>query len=218
MNGSIPRDLAAADRALTAITRRRYDRIAGIYDSVESLLELSARAWRRDLWLRVEAGNVLELGVGTGRNLRFYRQDQAITAVDLSERMLARAERKAKLLHANVRLELADVECLPFADGVFDAVVATFLLCSVPNPHVGLLEARRVLKPGGQLILLEHVLSARPIMRTLMRAIDPLAVRLWGAHVNRETVGVVAAAGFRDVTALDLFLDVVKRIEARAPA
>jgi hypothetical protein len=82
---------------------------------------------------------------------------------------------------------------------------------------LGLGEARRVLAPGGRLLLLEHVLSRRPLLRSLMRFLDPIPFHVWGAHIDRDTVGNVRQAGFVDVVDTDLSLDVVKRIEAVAP-
>ena len=208
---------ADIDDELTALTRRRYDRIASIYDGVESLMELRARRWRRDLWSRVTSGCVLEIGVGTGKSLRYYPEGCDIIAVDISEHMLARARKRAHRLGLRVRLDVADAQRLPFQDATFDVVTATFLFCSVPDPARGLAEARRVLKPGGRLLLLEHVLSRRPILRRLMRWLDPIPVHLWGAHINRETVGTVRASGFVNLVETDLSLDIVKRIEANAP-
>lgn len=210
-------ELARVDDRLTAVTRRRYDRIAGVYDAVEALMEVGAHRWRRELWGLVDRGRVLELGVGTGKNMQFYPPGREIVAIDLSERMLERARRRAKRLGAHVRLELADAQRLPYPDASFDAVVATFLFCSVPDPRLGLDETRRILKPGGQLLLIEHVLSERPVIARLMRWLDPTFVRVWGAHIDRETVSTVRAAGFERVVAENLLGDVVKRIEARAP-
>jgi hypothetical protein len=95
--------------------------------------------------------------------------------------------------------------------------VATFVFCSVPDPVLGLSELRRVLVPGEQLLLLEHVLSRRPLLRPLMRLFNPLAVCVTGANVDRETVENVLHAGLVGVRADNLWLDVVKLIEARAP-
>lgn len=202
----------------TDLVRRRYDRIAPVYDVVEWAMELRVRSWRRDLFARVEGGRVLELGVGTGKNLAFHPTDVEVTAIDLSERMLARARRRATRLGRDVALRVADAQGLPFGDASFETVVATFLFCSVPDPVCALREARRVLVPGGRLLLLEHVLSRRPVLRTLLRWLDPITVRLWGAHVDRDTVGNVRAAGFADIEARDLALDVVKAVAARAPS
>jgi ubiquinone/menaquinone biosynthesis C-methylase UbiE len=137
-------------------------------------------------------------------------------ASDFSEKMLARARTRAQRLGSRVRLEIADAQALPYPDDSFDVVVATFLFCSVPDPVLGLTEARRVLKPGGKLILLEHVLSQRGVLRRLMQWINPVPLRLFGAHIDRETVENVKRAGFVDVVDTNLLLDVVKRIEARS--
>jgi len=203
----------------TDLTRRRYDRVAPVYDLMESFLERRFRAWRRELWRRVDAGTrVLEVGVGTGKNLAVHPFESIVTGIDLSPKMLARAQRRARRLGSQTRLELADVQALPFADGSFDVVVATFVFCSVPDPARGLQEVRRVLRPDGRLLLLEHVLSERRALRAVMRLFDPLTVRISGAHIARETVLNVRAAGFDDLRVADLSLDVVKRIEARASA
>lgn len=209
--------LAHVDKRLTDLTRRRYDRIACVYDALESLMELGARTWRRDLWTQIRAGQVLELGVGTGKNISFYPMDREIVAIDISERMLERARDRARRLNARARLDLGDAQCLPYADQSFDVVVTTFLWCSVPDPLLGLNEARRVLKPGGQLLLLEHVLSDRPVLRRLMHWLAPIPVHLWGAHIDRETVNTVRAAGFSEIKTTNLWGDVVRRIEARVP-
>lgn len=202
----------------TELTRRRYDRAATFYDYAEGLLELGFRRWRRDLWARVPTGRTLELGIGTGRSLRFLPPGTGVVAIDLSPRMLARAQRRAERLGVNVDLRVADAQALPFQDASFDTVLATCLFCSVPEPVLGLREARRVLKPGGQLLLLEHVRSGRPVLGRLMRWLDPLVVRIWGAHIARDTVGNVRNAGFVDMEVEDLALDVVKRIVAtKAP-
>jgi len=205
------------DRRETELTRSRYDRIAPVYDLLESMMELRVRSWRRELWSLVRGDRILELGVGTGKNLRFHPCGKGITAIDISEKMLLRARRRAAKLGARVRLEIADAQVLPFGDASFDEVVATFLFCSVPDPVQGLCEARRVLRPGGRLLLLEHVISELPVLRPLMRWLDPIPVHIWGAHIDRDTVENVRAAGFEDVESRDRSLDIVKVILARAP-
>lgn len=201
----------------TEIVRRRYDRIAAVYDIFNAAMELGARTWRPDQWSRVEGPRILELGVGTGKNIPFYPAGADVTAIDISQKMIARAARRAAKLGVSVRLELADAQRLPYANGTFDSVVATFLFCSVPDPRAGLAEARRVLKRGGRIHLLEHVLSRRPLLRRLMRWLDPIPFHLWGAHIDRDTVDSVRAAGFVIIQERDLMMDVVKQIEATVP-
>lgn len=158
------------------------------------------------------------MGVGTGKNIRFYPRGRDIVALDISERMLARARRRVQRLGARARLEVADVQAMAYPDASFDVVVATFLFCSVPDPRLGLQEVRRVLRPGGQLLLLEHVLSHWWGVRHLMEWLDPIPVHLWGAHINRETLALVRQAGFENVLDTNLSFDIVKRIEATAPS
>jgi ubiquinone/menaquinone biosynthesis C-methylase UbiE len=179
------------------------------------MMELRARRWRRKLWSLSEGERILELGVGTGKNVRFYPPSADVTAIDISEKMLSRARRRVAKLEAKVRLEVADAQSLPFDDGAFDEVVATFLFCSVPDPIVALREARRVVRPGGQVLLLEHVLSGLPVLRTLMRWLDPIPYRIWGAHINRDTVANVRTAEIDVVQTKNMSLDVVKMIVGR---
>lgn len=217
---AMARDVTAqpvVDNRETRLARRRYDRIAPIYDPMEWMMEWRARRWRRDLWSRVGPGRILELGVGTGKNIRYYPPGREIVAMDISEQMLARARRKAERLNARVELELGDVQQMSYPDESFAVVVATFLFCSVPDPVLGLREARRVLEPGGQLLLLEHVLSQWPPLRRVMKWLDPIPLHIWGAHIDRDTVDNVRRAGFVSVAETDLSLDIVKRIEATAP-
>lgn len=202
----------------TSTVQQRYNRIAPVYDECEWLMEYRVRNWRRDLWEGISGKRVLEIGVGTGKNISFYPKGAKITAVDFSQRMLERARTKARRLRARVDFRIADVQHLPYPDGSFDVAVATFVFCSVPDPVQGLREVRRVLKPGGQILLLEHVLSRRFLLRPLMKFMDPIATHIWGAHMDRETVTNVRRAGFAEVREAPLLLDVVKHIEAKAPA
>ena len=182
--------------------QRRYDRVAPFYDTLESIMELRAAQWRRDLWTEVTDGDVLEVGVGTGKNLRFHPTLARVTAIDLAPKMLERA----------------DVQALRYRDGSFDVAVATFVFCSVPDPVLGLRELRRVLRPGGRLLLLEHVLSERRWLRRIMCGLDPITARVVEAHIARETIASVREAGFTIREEKDLALDVVKRIDAVAPS
>lgn len=156
----------------TAATRARYNRIAPMYDAMEAFFERVAfGAWRQELWTAVPAGRVLEVGVGTGKNLPFYPPDAQMTAIDLSDRMLARARRRAAALEVQVDLRLMDAQNLEFPAGTFDAAVATFVFCSVPDPVAGLRELGRVVRPGGDIWLLEHM----RVGQTICRAVDGAA-------------------------------------------
>lgn len=205
---------AAPDRDKTALVRRRYDRIARIYDLIDGPMEFLARVWRAKQWREIGDGRVLEVGIGTGKSLPFHPPNATVTAIDISPRMLDRARRRAVRLGSKAELRVADVQALPFPDASFDDVVATFVFCSVPNPVLGLREIRRVLRPGGRLSLIEHVLSRRWWLAPLLKALDPITTALWGAHLTRDTVANVAQAGFSHVESRDLALDVVKAISA----
>lgn len=196
-------------------TRKRYDRVAPVYDWMEALPErFVIRRWRKMLWDRVEGPRVLELGVGTGKNIPFYPADVKMTAIDLSPEMLQRARKRAASERTDVELQLTDAQDLPFGDESFDSVVGTFVFCSIPDPIAGLQEAARVLKPGGQLLLLEHVLSNHRGLRELMKLSNPIMVRLTGANFDRETAANVMRADFQEIRVRHLWLDVVKLIEA----
>ena len=208
---------AAIDPRATAATRARYDRIAAFYDRMERFSERRFAPMRADLWRRVRGPRVLEVGVGTGKSMPYYPRGINVIAVDLSPRMLEQARARARRLSVAVELREADAQALPFPDGSFDTAVATFVFCSVPDPALGLKELRRVLVPGGQLLLLEHVLSRRPLLRPLMHVVNPLVVRVVGANIDRETVENVRRAGFADVRVENRWLDIVKLIDARAP-
>ncbi|RMH75238.1 MAG: class I SAM-dependent methyltransferase [Actinomyces sp.] len=184
------------DHKATAKTRARYQRIASLYDAMEIFAERRYSDWRPRLWSLVQGPDVLEVGVGTGKNMPYYPAGMRITAVDLTPAMLARAKKRAARLNLDVNLQLGDAQALDFSDASFDDVVATFVFCSVPDPVLGLRELARVVKPNGRLLLLEHVRSERPLLGTLMDALNPVAVRMMGANINRRTVDNVRHSGW----------------------
>lgn len=180
--------------------RQRYDRLAPWFDSLEGFLEgLLFRRLRKKLWAMAEGEHILEVGVGTGKNFDFYPADSQMTAIDFSPKMLVQAKRKQERKQIKVHLDLMDVQTLCYADNSFDTVVASFVFCSVPQPRKGLKELYRVLKPGGQLLLLEHVLSSNKYMAAMMNLLNPLVVRLVGANINRQTVKNIQACSFRSI-------------------
>jgi ubiquinone/menaquinone biosynthesis C-methylase UbiE len=175
------RDFEQREPDETGVIKHRYDRVAPFYDAMEWFMELSRFAkWREELWGRVEGNKVLEVGVGTGKNLPYYPSGRDITALDISPKMLERARQRARKPGVDVELVEGDAQRLPFEDNSFDSVVTTFVFCSVPDPVQGLRELHRVLKSGGQLIMLEHVLSHKSVLRILMRWFDFLPYHLWG--------------------------------------
>ena len=195
------------DDKATTRTKSRYNRIAPVYDLMEAIVERFAfRRWRERLWSQVDGNRILEVGVGTGKNISHYPGNVQVTAVDLSDKMLERARRRAQELDSEVDLRLMDAQKLAFPDAAFDAAVATFVFCSVPDPVLGLRELGRVVRPGGQILLLEHVRVNKPVIGKLMDLLDPVVVRLMGPHINRRTVENVKKAGLE-----------IERVEELAP-
>lgn len=206
------------DDPRTRATRARYNRLAPFYDRMEAMNERRAFGkWRQDLWRRVRGPRILEVGVGTGKNMPYYPKDAQVTAIDLSPAMLQRAKAKAAREGYAVDLRLMDAQSLDFPDASFDAVVSTFVFCSVPDAMRGLREVRRVTIPGGQILLLEHMRSPKRAVGFIMDLVNPVMVRIMGANINRRTVQNAIAAGLTIVRVDDLALGgIVKMIEATA--
>ena len=199
----------------TAI-KKRYDRIAPYFEGLEAVMEgLFFKNWRKRLWAKVVGHHILEVGVGTGKNFDYYPADARITAIDFSPEMLKQATHKKARKAVSVELELMDVQSLVFADNSFDTVIGSFVFCSVPLPLKGLKELYRVCKPGGQVILLEHVLSSNPFIAKVMNFINPAIVALVGANINRNTVKNIKSCGFASVRVDERSGDIIKLIEAR---
>ncbi len=190
---------AGEQRAVT----RRYDRVAPLYDLYDAPMEWlgGLRRLRRHL-VSQAGGRVLEVGVGTGKNLEFYPPDVELTAIDVSPRMLARARRRAARLGLRPRFVEADVHHLPFPDDTFDTTLATAVFCSVADPIAGLEELRRVTRPGGRILLLEHVRPTNPLLGLIADLITPITRRLFGFRANRRTEENVVAAGIEPTTVL----------------
>ncbi|MFH5885995.1 class I SAM-dependent methyltransferase [Halalkalibaculum sp. DA3122] len=204
----------------TQFTKKRYNATSVIYNLMEWPVEhLWYKKWRQKLWQQIHGPKVLEIGVGTGKNIPYYPEDIEITGIDLSSGMLKRAH---KLLpdHAKdcITLREMDAQQMDFPDNTFDDVVATFVFCSVPDPVLGLKEALRVTKPAGKLYLLEHMKPEQSFLAGIMEKLDAPIHYVTGVHIARQTVANVEKAGWkieqvRDLTAKGIF----KRIEASKP-
>jgi ubiquinone/menaquinone biosynthesis C-methylase UbiE len=193
--------------------KRRYNRIAKVFDLTEVMMERGQmKLWRAALWKEAK-GKILEVGVGTGKNIRYYPQDADITAIDFSEGMLEKAREKAEKAGKNVDLKLMDVQQLDFPEDTFDTVITTCVFCSVPDPIKGLQEIRRVCKKDGQIIMLEHVRSKRLMIGVIMDILNPLVVRIVGANINRDTIENLKHAGLKIEVEKDLMADIVKHIQ-----
>ncbi|WPX08674.1 class I SAM-dependent methyltransferase [Anaerocellum danielii] len=200
----------------TEIIRKRYDRAAKYYDVIENMMEKKwFSQWRKLLFSHVKGPKVLEVGVGTGKNMPYYSQDWEIVAIDFSPKMLEKAKERASKLNLQVDLKLMDVQNLEFADNSFDTVVTACVFCSVPDPVLGLKEIHRVLKSDGLLVMLEHVRSKKEPIGKIMDILNPLVVGLYGANINRNTIENLKKAGFEIVEEKNLLSDIVKLIIAR---
>ena len=198
----------------TDIIKKRYDRIAPYFDKIEGMMEkMMLGDLRTIIWGKLTGEKILEAGVGTGKNFPYYPA-KTISAIDFSPAMIKQAENKRQQLGVVVDLSIMDVQLLDFPDNHFDSIVATFLFCSVPGPKQGLLELKRVCKPGGEVLLLEHVLSSNKFAASIMHLLNPIVVRLFGANINRETVKTIQASGFSSVEVLPESLHIVKLIRA----
>jgi ubiquinone/menaquinone biosynthesis C-methylase UbiE len=189
----------------TALIQARYERISYIYDRMEGMMERRFRPWREKIWQFAYGPRILEVGVGTGKNMEFWPKDCKVSAIDLTPGMLEIARSRAKKLNrSGDDLFLADVQHLDLPSDIFNTVIATFVFCSVPDPVQGLQELGRVVRPDGHILLLEHVRIDRPVIGTLMDVLTPLVARLNGASINRRTVTNVRLAGLRIDHIMDL--------------
>ncbi|MBA1336972.1 MAG: Phosphatidylethanolamine N-methyltransferase [Firmicutes bacterium] len=199
---------------LTDKIRRRYDRISRVYDILENPMErMSLKGWRIELMKELR-GKVLEVGVGTGKNIQYYPDNLDITAIDFSERMLDRARLRAAKYNKKANLMLMDVQNMSFEDSTFDTVFTTCVFCSVPDPLKGFKEIKRVTRKGGRIILIEHVRSEGKVVGALMDILNPLVVSLYGANINRRTVENLKKAGFEELQVTNLWKDIVLKIVA----
>ncbi len=198
------------------LIKKRYDRIAPYYEMIEAMMEgLFFKSWRKKLWSKVVGHHILEVGVGTGKNFEYYPPKAQITSIDFSPKMLKQASLKKEHKAIRVNLDLMDIQSLAFADNSFDTVIASFVFCSVPHPLKGLKELYRVCKPGGQVLLLEHMISNNSLLAKVMNFVNPIILNLVGANINRNTLRTIKAAGFAWVIVDQQSSHLIKLIEAR---
>jgi ubiquinone/menaquinone biosynthesis C-methylase UbiE len=198
-------------RALQDKQAPSYDRSMDVF---ERLLFKGAREWACGQL----DGDVLEVAIGTGRNMAIYPPGVRVTGVELSEEMLALARRRAQRLGASVELYVGDAQDLQFADASFDTVLITFAFCTIPDDRRAATEALRVLRPGGRLVAVEHVRSPIRAVRVVQQALDPLSVRFGADHLTREPLDYLADVGFAVEAVERSKWGIVERLVARKPA
>jgi ubiquinone/menaquinone biosynthesis C-methylase UbiE/predicted ester cyclase len=186
--------------------RRIFDKQAPKYDNSMARFERLLFAGNREWVCERAEGEVLELAAGTARNLPFYAPELKVTGIELSPEMAELGRRRAAELDREIDMRVGDAESLPFPDESFDTVVCTYGLCTIPDDAAAIREAKRVLRPGGRILLAEHVRSPNPVVRGVQRVLEPLAHRFGGDHLLREPLDHLAAEGFE--------IDAVRRQKA----
>ncbi|WP_198288284.1 class I SAM-dependent methyltransferase [Bradyrhizobium sp. WSM1253] len=194
-------------------TQNKWDRASRTYDFFAAVDNRRLGGEKQRLLARVQ-GKTLHVAAGTGNDFKFLPPGADIVSIDISPKMLERAKLKAANYEGSIELREADVCSLDYPEATFDTVATVFTFCSVPKPIAGLRELYRVLKPGGQILMMEHVRgSAIGPVGVMLDLMTPLT-RKFGPELNRETVGNVQKAGFRLRRVENIYLDVVKTIEA----
>jgi ubiquinone/menaquinone biosynthesis C-methylase UbiE len=192
--------------------KRKWDGAAGSFDLLSFGDDRRFGGYKRRLFAKMH-GKSLMVATGTGNDFKYFPPGQDIVGLDISPKMLEKAAPRAVGYPGTLTLREMDVCNLDYPDDMFDTVVTVCTFCSVPKPIVGLTELRRVLKPGGQILMFEHMRSGIAQFGVLLDMMTPLTRRL-GPDLNRDTVGNVLKAGFRLRRVENVYLDIVRIIEA----
>ena len=195
----------------------RYQRIAPFYDLLDLPFERRRyRILRPQLFTRL-SGRILDAGVGTGRNFPFYPPGADVVGIDISPAMLARAKRRRSLSPASIELRQMDITRLDFPDDSFDAAVASFLFCVLPDElqTLALRELRRVVKADGLIRLLEYVRPRGAVRRLISRLWEPWISWAYGASFNHRTEEHIREAGLEIAGARFVVDDLIKLIDVR---
>ena len=198
----------------------RYERIAPFYDLLDLPFERRRYRALRPLLFNGLAGQLLDAGIGTGRNCEFYPPAATVSGIDTSPAMLARAYDRCPNLAAGGRLYQMDVTELEFPTGSFDGAVATFLFCVLPDDQQvpALRELGRVVKPGGLIRLLEYVRPRGTFRRIMSRIWQPWIAWAYGASFDRQTERHVPKAGLELAESRYVVDDLVTLLTVRVPS
>lgn len=197
--------------------RRYWDRQASSCDRVMQRADRLLFGDTREWTCSRASGDVLEVAIGTGLNLPLHPGDARITGIEWSAPMLQHTRARADELDRHVRLVQADARALPFPDESFDTALCTFSLCAIPDEPVAVAEMYRVLRPGGLLLLADHITSSNVVVRQLQRAAHPITTALGGEKFVHRPLPHVRAAGFHVELQERFRLGIVERIVARKP-
>jgi ubiquinone/menaquinone biosynthesis C-methylase UbiE len=198
--------------------RRHWDKTSPSYDKQMRFCERVLLGDSRSWVCGQATGDTLEVAVGTGLNLPFYPAGAELTGIDFSPAMLGVAQTRARQLGRTVDLRQADAHALPFPDALFDTVVCTFALCAIPDERRAVGEMIRVLRPGGLLLLADHIAGATWPVRAVQRAAEVVTVPLQGEHMLRRPLRQVQAEGLAIERRERFKLGLVERLAARKPA
>jgi ubiquinone/menaquinone biosynthesis C-methylase UbiE len=205
-------------QARTERWHRYWDKKSQSYDREMRFFERVLFGDSRDWACSQASGDVLEVAVGTGLNFDAYPSDVRLTGIDLSDEMLEIARNRARDLGREVVLQQGDAHALPFDDATFDTVVCTFGLCAIPDIDRALDEMTRVLRPGGRLILVDHVASSSRVARGVQRALETVTVPMASEHFLRRPLTKVTQRAFTIERAERFKLGLMERIVARRHA
>jgi ubiquinone/menaquinone biosynthesis C-methylase UbiE len=207
----------ASTKDRTARWQRYWDKHSGSYDKQMGFFDRHVFGDSRTWACGQATGNVLEVAVGTGLNLEAYPDDITLTGIDWSDAMLDIARDRSNRLGRPATLQQADAHELPFDDASFDTAVCTFGLRAIPDHTRAITEMTRVLRPGGRLILVDHIESTSPVLRAVQRFLEIFTVPLGGEHFLRRPMNQVRAAGL-EIDKVERFkLGLVERLVARKP-
>jgi ubiquinone/menaquinone biosynthesis C-methylase UbiE len=196
-------------------TQEKWDRAARSFD----LMAAYGPEWRwkpakQQVFERMNPdAKILFLALGTGLDIACFPADRNITAIDISPKMVEKAEKRVADYPGTMTAQVMDVHNMAYPDGSFDQVFTSCTFCSVPRPVEGLKALYRILKPGGELHMFEHTGSRLFPFSIMMKLMSPLASR-FGPELDRDTVANVKAAGFEITGVNHVFLDTVKTIHA----
>ena len=197
--------------------RRYWDKQAHSYDRGMDFFERVFFADGREWACSQASGDVLEVAIGTGRNLPFYRPDVRLTGIEFSPAMLELARERASALDRQVDLRLGDAQALDLPDAAFDTVLCTLSLCAIPDERRAIAEMKRVLRPGGRLVLVDHVAGSPAWVRAVQWLLELITIPLGGEHFRRRPLRVVQAEGFVVETSQRAKLGIIERVLARKP-
>ncbi|MGM0368436.1 MAG: class I SAM-dependent methyltransferase [Actinomycetota bacterium] len=198
-------------------SQKKYDRNARLYDLVEFPLERLIYSRLRKKYFSPLKGKILDVGIGTGKNIDYYHRKAEVTGIDFSTGMLEKARKKLSGSNRkNIVLTPMDVENMSFGPNSFDYVITSTVFCSVPNPVKGLKEIRRVLRPEGKAVMIEHVRSQGRLTAFVQDLLNPLVRFLTGVNINRDTGENIKRAGMEIVREENLaFGDIFKLFIAK---